>query len=184
MYQQMQFVISGPVHPALADGPALGELLRTVAGDVELGLQGGLVALPSQDGFAPSYQWGRRRYDQRESLLATYGSANAALLPPGLYFALFHGRDRVDQCMDEWGFDGPMLNVLAYHVSYNSTIRLRFRDLAEAAHFGKQCGTHCPVVDEWMDVVMVDGLIQYGGKFYGDWTVFLHLPDGAPDAVN
>ncbi|MQA40606.1 hypothetical protein [Rugamonas aquatica] len=184
MYQHMQIVVYGPVMPEHADGSMLGELLRAVAADVEQGEPGGQVAVLSLDGGQTTYEWRHRRCELREPPQAVYASAAARQLPAGLYFALFHGRDRIDQAMDDWGYDGPMLPILAYHVTYNTTVRVRLPTLDEAAHFAEQCGIAASEVDEWVDVAMVDGLVQYGGKYYGDWTVFLHRPDDAPGTAN
>jgi hypothetical protein len=41
-----------------------------------------------------------------------------------LYLHLFHGRDRPDQSLDDWGFDGPHFGPLsAVHQTYNTELR-------------------------------------------------------------
>jgi hypothetical protein len=48
-------------------------------------------------------------------------------LPPGMYVALFHGRDDPDTDMDDWGFDGPVIGPLEYvHTTYAADVKLRF----------------------------------------------------------
>ena len=68
-----------------------------------------------------------------------------------VYLKLFHGRDRPDQDLDDWGFEGPILGPFPYvHTTY-----------AEDVAVGNDCY-----------LKIVDDLLVYDGKYYGDWSVF------------
>ena len=97
----------------------------------------------------------------------------------GLYLALFHGRDSPYQPMDDWGFDGPLIGPIDWcHTTYANLIRIKFtHPESEAKYF----------IDhrhpDGHDLLFRDDLVIYGGKFYGDWTVFnVPLEGTAPPA--
>lgn len=88
-------------------------------------------------------------------------------LGPGLYLALFHGRDDPAQDMDEWGFNGPVIGPLRYlHTTYVSNLKLDFASWGAMRRYFEDGD---PVL--WLK----EDMIEYQGKYYGDWTVF-HLP--------
>ena len=88
-------------------------------------------------------------------------------LPPGMYLGMFHGRNDPAQVMDDWGFNGPILGpITAQQVTYQSHYRIRFKSLLDAKNFFPG------VDDEWVDLTFHEGLLVYGGKYYGDYTLF------------
>jgi hypothetical protein len=91
-----------------------------------------------------------------------YGEHEA--LAPGMYLGLFHGRDDPKADMDDWGAEGPVIGPIAdFHVTYGGST---FRYKLAAGH---------PLADgdyEWLP--LQGDLVQWGGKFYGDFCVFQH----------
>lgn len=68
-----------------------------------------------------------------------------------VYLRLFHGRDTLNEEMNGFGFDGPVLGPLPFaHVTYGSDIKF----------------------DEHYEIQIVEGCVAYGGKFYGDFSIF------------
>ncbi|GAA7771295.1 hypothetical protein RN01_07380 [Cupriavidus sp. SHE] len=66
--------------------------------------------------------------------LPIYGETDPTTLRPGLYLALFHGRDTPDEVLHKWGYPGPMLGPLRYvHTTYASEIKFAFEDAANWA---------------------------------------------------
>jgi hypothetical protein len=92
---------------------------------------------------------------------------------PGLYLALFHGRRRPDEEMDDWGFNGPLLGPLEWvHTTYALNIRVKFaRKVDEAAYFSK------PEYPDAHDLIMADDMIVYANRYYGDWSSFYVCED-------
>lgn len=92
-------------------------------------------------------------------------------LKPGLYLGMMHGRDTPDENMSDWGFNGPVIGPLNYvHTTYGTELKLEFVDESDRIkYFGHRL----------MEVIDVhsDGMLMYGGKYYGDWTVFYHKGD-------
>lgn len=100
-----------------------------------------------------------------------YNSKEAKQLPSGLYLGLFHGRDNPEDDMEDWGFQGPVVGPLkAMHTTYGSTCRIKFVDVVAAKKFFPDFDYR----DEWVVLEGTDELLEYEGKYYGDWTVFLH----------
>tara|TARA_R110000868_G_scaffold188768_3_gene431538 strand:+ start:6327 stop:6632 length:306 start_codon:yes stop_codon:yes gene_type:complete len=92
-----------------------------------------------------------------------------------MYLALFHGRDSKTEDMNDWGFSGPLIGPLRYfHTTYNSNVKLAFSQsagplaaLERARLYSVEHGSE--------DVIIFrtdEGLMPFGDKFYGDWTVF------------
>lgn len=82
-----------------------------------------------------------------------------------MYLHLFHGRDTVNESMDgAWGYEGPVLRIEGFHVTYLSTFRI---GLPASVDPNK----------DWVDLSFVDGLLYYDGKYYGDWSVFAEGTD-------
>ena len=69
---------------------------------------------------------------------------------------LYHGRKTKDEEMDDWGFDGPVLEVEGVTVTYAIDIRIMFSGQDDYLFLSEYC---------------IDSLIFYDGKFYGDWSV-------------
>lgn len=106
--------------------------------------------------------------------LPTYGEKPAR---PGLFLGLLHGRDDPKQRMDEWGFNGPMIGPLKWvHTTYTCTIRIAFEHPSDALrYFGMSDTEQC--------LELNGDMLTFGGKFYGDWTVYTVSPDDcAPPA--
>ncbi len=78
-------------------------------------------------------------------------------LPPvtgGVYLELFHGRADPLQDMGDWGTPGPVFGPFeGVHTTYAEDIKLVIA--------GDNCGT----------LRVIDGLIYYAGRYYGDWAV-------------
>lgn len=83
-----------------------------------------------------------------------------------LAIKLFHGRQRPDEELSEWGENGPLLRIEYLHVIYFTTFQLGTPDNDEVW------------LEDWVhgkqDGVLVDGLFYYDGMFYGDWNI-LHV---------
>ena len=92
--------------------------------------------------------------------------------PDGMYLALFHGRDTITEDMNDWGYSGPLIGPLRYvHTTYDSNVKIAFMG-------GSDDLILRPIVVYGMqreDEIIFrtkEGLLPFGGKFYGDWTVF------------
>ncbi len=89
-----------------------------------------------------------------------------------LAIKLFHGRQRPDEDLSDWGSDGPLLRIEYLHSVYFTTFRLGLHDhnevWLEAWVHGKQDG------------VLVDDLFHYDDMFYGDWNI-LSVPESHVD---
>lgn len=78
-----------------------------------------------------------------------------------VYIHLFHGRNSIDEDMDDWGFDGPLFGPFTHVQStYGSTVKA----------WNNVSGN-----DAFLDVVK--GCVYYDGKYYGDFTTFVHDED-------
>ena len=74
-----------------------------------------------------------------------------------LYIRLFHGRNHKDEDLDDWGFDGPIFGPYDFvHTTYACHIRMG------DAH----------------ELRIVEDMVFYDGKYYGDWSVFENIKDG------
>lgn len=100
--------------------------------------------------------------------LPTYGEKPAR---PGMYLGLLHGRDHPQQPMDDWGFNGPMIGPLQwFHTTYTCTIRIAFELAADGERYFGEAGTD-------HELELAGDLLVFGGKYYGDWTVYCVAPD-------
>lgn len=69
-----------------------------------------------------------------------------------VYLRLFHGRDYIEEQLNDWGDNGPILGPLPYvHVTYHSEIKIG---------------------DDYEPLRIVRDLVLYKGKYYGDWSIF------------
>ena len=76
--------------------------------------------------------------------------------PQGLYLHLYHGRESLDQDLDDWGKNGPELGPFDSIVTtYLSTIRLIGDGL-----------------DQWLECQ--GDCVKYQNVYYGDWCVYYH----------
>lgn len=78
------------------------------------------------------------------------------------YLKLFHGRDRVNQKMNDWGYDGPTFGPIQYaHMTYGCDLKVALEDSQDAD----------------FTLLLTDGLVAHAGKFYGDWSMFVATPE-------
>lgn len=79
-------------------------------------------------------------------------------LPSGTYLGLFHGRNTINEEVNDWGFEGPIIGPLKWvHTTYRSHVRF------------------CPIgEDDGIDLAFNEDLLNWEGKYYGDYTVFVH----------
>jgi hypothetical protein len=76
-----------------------------------------------------------------------------------VFLELFHGRKSVNEDLQDWGEQGPILGPLKYvHTTYGADLKLQTVDGVEGN----------------LDVVghELPDLVFYDGMFYGDWSVF------------
>lgn len=75
---------------------------------------------------------------------------------------LYHGRQRPDEHLEDWGEDGPVLEIAWYHETYRSVAAVGLPDARKDQLF----------LDTWekgkKDGVYVEDLFHYDGRFYGD----------------
>jgi hypothetical protein len=75
-----------------------------------------------------------------------------------MFLHLFHGRNAPDEDMSDWGFEGPVLKIEGFHVTYESTYRIGISD---------EVGD-----EDWEELHFDGGCLYYAGKWYGDWSIF------------
>lgn len=81
-----------------------------------------------------------------------------------VYLHLFHGRNSPDEDMDDWGFNGPTIGPLNYvHTTYCNHVKFEFLSDEDAEIFGLD--------PDFGELNIVEDLIVYEGKYYGDWSV-------------
>lgn len=80
-----------------------------------------------------------------------------------LYIRLFHGRENMDEKLDDWGWEGPILGPYeGIQLTYGTHIKMH-----KADHFE--------------DLGIAEDLIYYDNYYYGDAEIF--SSDEPPDAV-
>jgi len=85
---------------------------------------------------------------------------------PGMYLALFHGRNDRKEQMHDFGFAGPLLGPLQYcHTTYLYDIKIKFEDVKHA----RLC---CGADEQDVILAVVDDMIHFENAYYGDWSVF------------
>ena len=90
---------------------------------------------------------------------------------PGMYLGLFHGRKKVNEVMQDWGFDGPCLGPLNYfHTTYASTIQIEFENPVDAHRFTGSYTLQC-------ELQLNGDMLIYDGSYFGDWTVYMVKPE-------
>lgn len=87
-------------------------------------------------------------------------------MKPKLLLHLFHGRHRPDQQLDDWGEDGPWLEIEWLHATYMTTFSFGVPDELDVFYCNQwqhreQSGT------------FVEELFYYNGMFYGDWEIMV-----------
>jgi hypothetical protein len=104
------------------------------------------------------------QHEQTEVKVPVYGVKPEK---PGMYLGLFHGRKKVNEVMQEWGFDGPCLGPLNYfHTTYASTIQIEFENPVDAHRFTDSYNLQC-------ELQLNGDMLRYDGNYFGDWTVYM-----------
>lgn len=86
----------------------------------------------------------------------------------GIYLALFHGRKRPNAQLSDWGFNGPLIGPLKdCHTTYAAHIKLSFIKPEDSRKYGFN-------PENMIDLNIIDGMVVFDGKYYGDWRVFCH----------
>ncbi len=86
----------------------------------------------------------------------------------GLYLALLHGREFPNQQMTGWGSDGPVIGPIRWcHTTYATEIKIEFNNADDELLYFNEASFPQP---RYLEIV--EDLLVYGGRFYGDWTVF------------
>lgn len=101
-------------------------------------------------------------------------------LKPGLYLALFHGREAPEQALSDWGFNGPVIGPLRYaHMTYCCDLKISLSREGYERYFPEEAAkeraaglTVCEPVDH--SLAVVKDLVVYDGRYFGDFTVFYH----------
>jgi len=106
-----------------------------------------------------------------------------------IYLHLYHGRHTVNEHLDDWGFEGPTIGPLEYvHVTYMCDVKFSapphvmdqfFPEVISEWRAKGYSNAADPLCDWQLNIV--EDLIEYRGKFYGDWSVF--IADLEPDPV-
>ncbi len=105
-------------------------------------------------------------------LVPAYGEQPAKV---GLYLALLHGRRSPRSKLSDWGFDGPLIGPLSwFHTIYATDIRIEFESSCDEERFFIE-----PIHPDPHELASIDGLVEYGGNFFGDWTV-LYIDEDSP----
>ena len=80
--------------------------------------------------------------------------------------------------MNGWGFDGPTIGPLRWcHTTYAHDIKIEFEDEADAVeYFG--------VAQNKFEMAMDGDLLIFGGKYFGDWTVYYVKPEDCERPVD
>ena len=74
-----------------------------------------------------------------------------------MYLQLLHGRNRPDELLNDWGFDGPCLGPIDWvHFTYGDISNIGVGGEAIECFFGESN----PIQQ---------GLFCYNGCYYGDW---------------
>lgn len=114
------------------------------------------------------------------------------ILEPGrLYLYLYHGRHAADEHLDDWGFEGPTIGPLDHvHVTYMCDVKFSaaphvmdrfFPEVMNEWRVKGYSNVAGPLCDWQLNIV--EDLIEYQGKFYGDWSVFVADPESDPVAA-
>ena len=97
---------------------------------------------------------------------------------PGLYLGLFHGREQPTEPMSDWGFDGPMIGPLNWcHTTYARSVKLEFQRAADALVYFGEADCNC-------DLEMDGDMLVYGGRYFGDWTLYYVSPEDCERPVD
>lgn len=70
---------------------------------------------------------------------------------------LFHGRNTVDEELEDWGFEGPILKDVGFAWTYG---QLKIFNVNYDGSFG-----------DMIFLPVVEGMVKLGGKYYGDFEI-------------
>lgn len=70
---------------------------------------------------------------------------------------LFHGRNTVDEELEDWGFEGPILKDVGFAFTYGL---LKIFNVNYDGSFG-----------DMIFLPVVEGMVKLGGKYYGDFEI-------------
>lgn len=84
---------------------------------------------------------------------------------------LIHGRNDPDEQMEDWGFEGPIIEGIEWMaVTYMTHFRIKVANNEIAEELAKKLGW-----DMWEDCQLLikfhDDMIEAEGKYYGDWSI-------------
>lgn len=90
-----------------------------------------------------------------------------------VYLHLYHGRKTVDESLEDWGFDGPLIGPLEnLHVTYLTHLRATFSSRDHKNSFFITClPDERRDTDLEMDVPIKADCIHFNGEFFGDFYV-------------
>jgi hypothetical protein len=89
-----------------------------------------------------------------------------------VYLHLFHGRNTVDEELDDWGFDGGVLGPFKYlHMTYCSDLKFSMEESAYRAIFPDD--TKATAYEGFIEghFETTEGLIIHQAKYYGDFSI-------------
>lgn len=97
---------------------------------------------------------------------------------------LHHGRKRPDENLDDWGPDGPELDVTGIHETYQSGVHVFFATPAAFAKAQAETGWKTWENDRTLVMPVTDDLVAInppGGEpmFFGDWGIIADKPEAA-----
>ncbi len=95
----------------------------------------------------------------------------------GLYLHLFHGRESIEEDLEDWGADGPTIGPIKYcHTTYTTEVKFAF---SSKEAYEKFKGTphmhfhiHEPSNYYAAHLNIAGDCLQCGDMYYGDWSVF------------
>lgn len=91
--------------------------------------------------------------------------AHSSPTEAGTYLKLLHGRETLDEVMDDWGPDGPWIGPLEwFHCTYMKSISLSFTNGETVECLIKN---ETPVAP----IFFAEDMIYFDGMYYGDWEI-------------
>lgn len=96
--------------------------------------------------------------------------------------SLWHGRHDPDQDMEDWGFDGPVIEgIVAIHTTYLSEIRITFKDLQHTRRAFIQTMWEEGLNNDELLISITDDMIYVPRRaaWYGDWSFYIPQQEDA-----
>jgi hypothetical protein len=89
---------------------------------------------------------------------------------------LKHGRESVEQDMEDWGFDGPRLTgVIGLHQTYDTNVRIVFENRAAMLR-AKEATGWLEWDDNSLELARCEDLVMTyvpHKRYFGDWGLWL-----------